>query len=123
MVVKSKLSTLALMALPATGKFTHPVGFAGGVCSCRFDPEVVFDNSAAVPLRPFACFISCSASNPKLLLAAFGTTVLLPKLVSASPHFVLYVVCVFCHDTSIYQLPAGLDERSFSCEPRSAKQR
>lgn len=63
MVVKSKLSTLALMALPAPGKFTHPVGFAGGVCSCRFDPEVVFDDSAAVPLRPFACFISCSASN------------------------------------------------------------
>ena len=52
MVVKSKLSTLALMALPAPGKFTHPVGFAGGACSCRFDPKVVFDNSGAVPLRP-----------------------------------------------------------------------
>jgi hypothetical protein len=29
----------------------------------------------------------------KLLLAAFGTTVLLPKLAGATPHFVLDVIC------------------------------
>jgi hypothetical protein len=31
--------------------------------------------------------------EPKLFLAAFGTTVLLPKPVGAAPHLVLYVVC------------------------------
>jgi hypothetical protein len=37
--------------------------------------------------------------EPKLFLAAFGTTVLLPKLVGAAPH-VVSMLFAPCHDAS-----------------------